>query len=330
MQAIKCELCGSNQLIKKDGYFQCEHCGTKYTLEEAKKLIVSGTVEFVIGNAEKERLLKNAETLLNLGETNKALNLYHEITHKYPNDYRGWFGLFTTPIYRGLASSNSFKLDDHINLLKHLTRSIELCEDKSKITDFFDFVIESYGANLKTKYLLKKDDLKVYNSNGQNIDIPTIDNITQWLIYHTNKVRILINYEPFNIFINNLTSTYINSVRSGNIIPSSSSIRSLSFSTPNKNFIEWNNKLNIQFLTPLLKQIQCNNVFSTMNMKTDSFNIICERWIYSNRVLIKSPIILTKEFVYKTSNLCQHCGGEFELKSLFKKVCSKCGKPKDY
>lgn len=36
MQAIKCELCGSNELIKKDGFFQCEYCGTKYTLEEAK------------------------------------------------------------------------------------------------------------------------------------------------------------------------------------------------------------------------------------------------------------------------------------------------------
>lgn len=44
MQAIKCELCGSNQLIKKDGYYQCEFCGTKYTIEEARKLIVSGTV----------------------------------------------------------------------------------------------------------------------------------------------------------------------------------------------------------------------------------------------------------------------------------------------
>lgn len=37
MQAVKCELCGSNQLIKKDGYYQCAYCGTKYTPEEAKK-----------------------------------------------------------------------------------------------------------------------------------------------------------------------------------------------------------------------------------------------------------------------------------------------------
>lgn len=31
---------------------------------------------------------------------------------------------------------------------------------------------------------------------------------------------------------------------------------------------------------------------------------------------------------HKSNGLCQHCGGQF--KGLFKKVCSQCGKPKDY
>lgn len=30
----------------------------------------------------------------------------------------------------------------------------------------------------------------------------------------------------------------------------------------------------------------------------------------------------------RQKNLCQHCGSEF--KGLIKKICSKCGKPKDY
>ena len=69
MQAIKCELCGSNEFTKVDGLFQCNHCNTKYTLEEAKKLMVSGTVEVVTGNAEKERLINNAEKLIELKES---------------------------------------------------------------------------------------------------------------------------------------------------------------------------------------------------------------------------------------------------------------------
>ena len=103
MQAIKCELCGSNQLIKKDSCFQCEHCGTKYTLEEAKKLIVSGTVEVVTGNAEKERLLKNAEAFYKLGEIEKALLLYKDIQDKFPEEARGWEGTLIIIANEGLC-----------------------------------------------------------------------------------------------------------------------------------------------------------------------------------------------------------------------------------
>lgn len=103
MQAIKCELCGSNQLIKKDGYYQCEHCGTKYTLEEAKKLIVTGTVEVVSGNAEKERLLNNAETFYNIGEIEKALLLYKDIQNKFPEEPRGWEGTLTVIVNKGVC-----------------------------------------------------------------------------------------------------------------------------------------------------------------------------------------------------------------------------------
>lgn len=47
MKAIVCELCGGNELIKQDGFYVCQHCRTKYTIEEAKKLFVEidGPVE---------------------------------------------------------------------------------------------------------------------------------------------------------------------------------------------------------------------------------------------------------------------------------------------
>ena len=47
MRAIVCELCGGNELKKENGVFVCRHCGTQYSLEEAKKLFVEidGPVE---------------------------------------------------------------------------------------------------------------------------------------------------------------------------------------------------------------------------------------------------------------------------------------------
>ena len=49
MKAIVCELCGSKDFIKQNGMYVCQHCGTKYDLEEAKKLMIDGTVN-VDGN----------------------------------------------------------------------------------------------------------------------------------------------------------------------------------------------------------------------------------------------------------------------------------------
>lgn len=54
MKAMVCEMCGSQDLVKQDGMFVCQNCGTKYSVEEAKKLL--GTVK-VDKTEETEKLL---------------------------------------------------------------------------------------------------------------------------------------------------------------------------------------------------------------------------------------------------------------------------------
>ena len=36
-EKLKCEMCSSNDLVKKDGFYQCQYCGTKYYIEEMNK-----------------------------------------------------------------------------------------------------------------------------------------------------------------------------------------------------------------------------------------------------------------------------------------------------
>ena len=38
MKAMVCEMCGSTELVKQNGMYVCQYCGTKYSVEEAKKL----------------------------------------------------------------------------------------------------------------------------------------------------------------------------------------------------------------------------------------------------------------------------------------------------
>lgn len=45
MKALTCEMCGSTNLLKQDGVFVCQSCGTKYSVEEARKMMVEGTVD---------------------------------------------------------------------------------------------------------------------------------------------------------------------------------------------------------------------------------------------------------------------------------------------
>lgn len=72
MAAIVCELCGSNDIQKQDGVYVCQHCGTKYTVEEAKKLL--GTVR--IDRTEK------VDSLFTLARRAKA-NSNAEDAEKY-------------------------------------------------------------------------------------------------------------------------------------------------------------------------------------------------------------------------------------------------------
>jgi len=84
MQAIKCELCGSNELVKTEGMFVCQHCGTKYTTEEARKLMVEATVTVqgavqVDGIATSSNLLVRAREFEAQGDIDSAESYYNKV-----------------------------------------------------------------------------------------------------------------------------------------------------------------------------------------------------------------------------------------------------------
>lgn len=45
MKRLICEMCGSADLLKDGGIFVCQACGCKYTVEEARKMMVEDTVD---------------------------------------------------------------------------------------------------------------------------------------------------------------------------------------------------------------------------------------------------------------------------------------------
>ena len=84
MKQLTCEMCGSTDLVKQDGYFVCQSCGCKYSVEEAKKMMIEGTVE-VKGTVKTDlsdqvnNLLDRVKNFIKKSEWEKAYDYIEKI-----------------------------------------------------------------------------------------------------------------------------------------------------------------------------------------------------------------------------------------------------------
>lgn len=96
MKALKCEMCGSNDVVKQDGLYVCQNCGTKYTVEEARKMMIEGTVDVqgtvkVDTSDELKNLYEVARRAKDTGNSENALKYYDMILVKDPNSWEAQF-----------------------------------------------------------------------------------------------------------------------------------------------------------------------------------------------------------------------------------------------
>lgn len=95
MQAMVCELCGSTNIVKKDDMFQCQHCGAKYSVEEAKKLI--GSVKSV--NNQTEKYLTLARRAKEKNNAENAAKYYELVLLENP---MSWEAAFYTVYFKAM------------------------------------------------------------------------------------------------------------------------------------------------------------------------------------------------------------------------------------
>ncbi len=104
MKRLICEMCGGSDLVKQDGVFVCQNCGTKYSVEEAKKMLVEGavTVEGTVAvegtvKVDKTEELKKLYTLARRAKesdnTENAVRYYTQIEMQDPDSWEAYFYL---------------------------------------------------------------------------------------------------------------------------------------------------------------------------------------------------------------------------------------------
>lgn len=137
MKQLTCEMCGSTDLVKQDGVFVCQSCGCKYSVEEAKKMMIEGTVD-VSGSTVRldntsniENYLKLAENAFSANNNKEAESYSNKILEINPNYYKAW-------LIKGKAAGWQSTLDK-----SRILESIE-CFGKA-----VDNVPESEAAELK-------------------------------------------------------------------------------------------------------------------------------------------------------------------------------------
>lgn len=97
MKKLVCEMCGSQDLQKREGLYVCGYCGTKYTPEDAKKLFVEVDVNVAVDHTQElEKLWQLARRARKNNDAENAAEYYKKILHYEPND---WEAAYFSTLY---------------------------------------------------------------------------------------------------------------------------------------------------------------------------------------------------------------------------------------
>ena len=110
MKQLTCEMCGSTDLMKDSGMFVCQVCGCKYSLEEARKMMIEGTVEVqgtvqVANAAKATNLLKMAQSSFESKNYAKAEEFCDQALAIDDKNYEAW-RLKGEAIYYQITTTN--------------------------------------------------------------------------------------------------------------------------------------------------------------------------------------------------------------------------------
>ncbi len=93
MKQLTCEMCESTNLVKQDGFFVCQECGCKYSVEEARRMM-SGDGASAPTAAGKNTLIENylsmASNALSVSNNEEAESYANKTIELDPKNSKAW------------------------------------------------------------------------------------------------------------------------------------------------------------------------------------------------------------------------------------------------
>lgn len=158
MKQLTCEMCGGTDLIKQDGVFVCQNCGMKYSVEEAKKMMIEGTVDVqgtvkIDNSAFVEKYLSNARRAFDKEDWEEVEKYYNMVEQNAPYNMEAVFFSAYGRAMLALFDTEYFKREQKFNVL---IKSI------SVIDEYFEVTTENKEEVLKR---ISQALLKMYRVN---------------------------------------------------------------------------------------------------------------------------------------------------------------------
>ncbi len=170
MKAIVCEMCSGNDFAKVDGMFVCQNCGTKYSPEEAKKMMIEGTVDVkgtvtVDNSAMVQKYLQNARRAKEKEDWAEVEKYYNLAEQEDPTNIEAIFYSAFGKAKQTLVDSDLYKRQA---AFKVLNKSVSI------IDDHFDVSKEDEQYKLVTQILSDVNAMRgssfVYNTTRKTVN----------------------------------------------------------------------------------------------------------------------------------------------------------------
>ena len=132
MKQLTCEMCGGIDLMKQDGAFVCQSCGMKYSVEEAKKMMIEGTVDVqgtvtVDNTAFVQKYLANARRARQKEDWLETEKYYNMVEQNDPTNIEAIF--YSTFARVKMALLEAETKDKRQGVFNVLAKSVSVIDD---------------------------------------------------------------------------------------------------------------------------------------------------------------------------------------------------------
>ena len=220
MKQLICDMCASTDIMKQDGFFVCQVCGMKYSVEEAKKMMIEGTVDVqgtvkVDNSSFVEKYLANARRARNKGDWAEVEKYYNLVEQNDPTNIEAIFYSTFAKVKSALFEPDTAEkrqsvfdilskgvsiIDDHYNNANeaHEKLLFEIMDDIKGLKDG-TIVPTTYLANYETTngYGAVTNRSQIVEKSSLDITYKMIDGVFE--AYMDSLANIIIAHSPETI-----------------------------------------------------------------------------------------------------------------------------------